>query len=183
MARRAGDAAAGMGRGAAHVKPGNRRAVIGVSKHGARRIELVEAEAAVKDVAADEAELALEVERRQDLAGDDRRLETRARSHRPCRSSDRRPSRAHRPMSARPAASARHAGRRATRHDAPGGSSEIVERRRDQHFDDRRASTSLIAAHPSRRAPYRRGSAQSRFPRHDARRPSVPATRKSSAAR
>src|SRR5579863_4508002 len=57
QARRAGDAAAGVGRGAAHVQAPNRRAIVGVPQHGPRRIELVEAELAMKNVAADKAEV------------------------------------------------------------------------------------------------------------------------------
>src|SRR5271166_5256667 len=66
-----------MGRGAAHVESRNRGAVVGVSQHWPRRIELVERETAVKDVAADKPELALEVERRENLAGDDGRPKAR----------------------------------------------------------------------------------------------------------
>ena len=64
MAGSAGDAAARMGRGAAHVEAGNGRAIVGVSEHGAGGIKLVETQAAMEDVAADEAEFALEVEAR-----------------------------------------------------------------------------------------------------------------------
>src|SRR5271170_4369352 len=66
QARRAADAAAGVGRGAAHIEAGNGRAVVGVAEHGPCRIELVEAQLAVKDVAADKPEVALEVEGRKD---------------------------------------------------------------------------------------------------------------------
>jgi hypothetical protein len=53
LAGRASDAAAEMGRGTAH-ETGNRHSVIGVSELGPGRIELLEVEALVEDVAADE---------------------------------------------------------------------------------------------------------------------------------
>jgi alkanesulfonate monooxygenase SsuD/methylene tetrahydromethanopterin reductase-like flavin-dependent oxidoreductase (luciferase family) len=65
--RRAGDAAAGMGPRAAHIEPCNRRAIIGMAEHGPRRKNLRGLERAVKDVAADEAEGALQIERAHDL--------------------------------------------------------------------------------------------------------------------
>ena len=48
-----------------------------MAEGGPGGIELIERQAAVKNVAADKAEVALEVERRQDLSGDDGRLEAR----------------------------------------------------------------------------------------------------------
>jgi hypothetical protein len=54
-----------MGAGAAQVEAGQRHPVIGMSEQRPGREELVEAHAAVEDVAADQAEAALEVERRQ----------------------------------------------------------------------------------------------------------------------
>src|SRR5258706_1005927 len=76
-ARRAGDAAAGMRARATEIKPAYRRAVVGVAEHRPRREELVERERAVEDVPADQAEVALEVERREDFAGEYASLEVR----------------------------------------------------------------------------------------------------------
>src|SRR5579859_6113460 len=70
-------AAAGMGARAAHVQPLQRPAICAVAQDRARRPELIEAHIAVHDVAADEAELALQIERRVDLPRDHRRLEAR----------------------------------------------------------------------------------------------------------
>src|SRR5688572_23021253 len=61
VARRAGDAAAGMGAGAAQVQALQRSAIVGVSEHRPRRPQLIERKLAVEDVAADQAEIALEV--------------------------------------------------------------------------------------------------------------------------
>jgi len=49
--------------GAAHVKPLQRSAVIAVAEHRARREQLIEAQGAVGDVAADQPEGALQIER------------------------------------------------------------------------------------------------------------------------
>src|SRR5687767_6698152 len=65
MAGRSGDASARMGARAAQIEAGKGHAVIGMAKHRARREKLVEADLAVEDVTPDEAEAALEVERRQ----------------------------------------------------------------------------------------------------------------------
>ena len=67
MAGRAGDAAARMGSGAAQIEARERAAVITVAKHGTRREELIQLEPAMHDVAADEPENALQIERREDL--------------------------------------------------------------------------------------------------------------------
>src|SRR6266700_7849750 len=75
VARRSGDAAAGMRTGSAQVQPAHRRAVVGVAEHGPRRKELVERQRAVEDIPADHAELALEVERGEYFPGDDALLE------------------------------------------------------------------------------------------------------------
>ena len=97
---------------------------------------------AVHDVAADQAELALEIERRVDLPGDHRRLEVGRVRRRPCRRSGRPPPRARRPTTAavgqdRRELLAEQAGDvLARRREA------VVDGRRDQHLDDRRASTS-----------------------------------------
>src|SRR5258706_12012826 len=60
----AGDAAAGMGAGAAMIQAFERSAVIGVAQHWPRREQLVQRQRAVKNIAAQETEVALEVERR-----------------------------------------------------------------------------------------------------------------------
>jgi hypothetical protein len=77
MARSPGDAAARVGRGAAHVKARNGRSIIGMPENRPCRIELVEAELPMKNITANEAELALEIERREDLARNNRRFEAR----------------------------------------------------------------------------------------------------------
>src|SRR5260221_13105962 len=53
---------------AAHVEPLQRAAIVAVAKHRPRREQLVERERAVKDVAADQAELTLQIGGREDLA-------------------------------------------------------------------------------------------------------------------
>ena len=68
MARRAGDAAARVGAGAAHVEAGDGGAIIGMTGHRAQAVELVQVERAVEDVAPHQAELALQVQRREHLA-------------------------------------------------------------------------------------------------------------------
>ena len=73
----AGDAAAGMRTRAAHVETLQRTAIVAVAEDRPRREQLVERERAVEDVAADQAELALEIERRQHPATDDARGEIR----------------------------------------------------------------------------------------------------------
>jgi hypothetical protein len=61
--------------GAAHVQAGDRAAVVAVAQHRARGPQLVERHVAVHDVASDEPELALEVDRRERHDADDRLLE------------------------------------------------------------------------------------------------------------
>ena len=61
----------GMGRRAAHVEVADRRAVARPARHRAQEEELLERQLALEDVAFGEAELALEVERRQHLAVQD----------------------------------------------------------------------------------------------------------------
>src|SRR5208282_2090309 len=68
MAGRAGHAAARMGARAAVIEPGHGTAIVGVSEHRARREQLIERQRAVENVAAEKAELALEIERAQHLA-------------------------------------------------------------------------------------------------------------------
>src|SRR5688572_30631343 len=75
MPRCAGNAAAGMRAGTAHIEPLQRPAIRPVAEHGARRPELVEAHIAEHDVAADKAELALQPLGAEDLAPDDRSAE------------------------------------------------------------------------------------------------------------
>ena len=59
----AGDAASGMGSGAAMVETSQRTAIIGVSKHWPRRKQLVQRQCTVENVAAKQAELPFEIER------------------------------------------------------------------------------------------------------------------------
>ena len=103
--RQPGHAAARMRAGAAHVEPRERPAIIRMAEHRARREHLPEIERAVEDVAADEAEGALEIERREDLPPEHRALEVRRVAVDRRRSSGRRPS------------------RDASSHDEPSGSS------------------------------------------------------------
>src|SRR5258707_11911988 len=67
----AGDAAAGMRAAAAMVEPLQRPAIIGMAEHRPRREQLIERQRAVKNIAAEQAELALQIERRQNLPADD----------------------------------------------------------------------------------------------------------------
>lgn len=59
-----------MGAGAAHVESGDRAAVVGIAEQRPRREQLPEVEGAMKNVAADQAEGALEVERGENLPRD-----------------------------------------------------------------------------------------------------------------
>ena len=65
---RAHDAAAGMRGRAAHVEAVDRRLVLRPAGHGPQEEELLERQLALEDVALGETPLALEVERRHDLA-------------------------------------------------------------------------------------------------------------------
>ena len=89
-ARRAHDAAAGVGGRAAQVEALDGRAVVGVADDGAEQEELVQRHRALEDVAAGQVEGLLQVERRQHLPGDDRLLEVRRVLVRAGRSSGRR---------------------------------------------------------------------------------------------
>ncbi len=100
--RNAGHAAARMRAGAAEVQAAHRRPVVAVTEHRSRREQLVERQRAVEDVAADEPELALEIERRERATAEDAGLEIRRDADRPWRSSGRRPRRARRPRSGPP---------------------------------------------------------------------------------
>src|SRR6185437_14573993 len=75
--RQAGDAAAWVGARAAQIKARNRHPVIGVAVDGPHREELVERKRPVEDVATDEAELALEVERRERAPAEHTRRKSR----------------------------------------------------------------------------------------------------------
>src|ERR1700679_3231589 len=75
MARRAGYTAARMRARSAHVQSLQRTAIVAVPEHGPRREHLVQAQGAVKDVAADQPEGALEIERAHDLPPEHRGLE------------------------------------------------------------------------------------------------------------
>src|SRR5947209_5852096 len=67
MPRRARHSAARMRSGTAQIQALERHPVIGRADHRPRAEELVETHLAVEDVAADQAEAALEIERRMDL--------------------------------------------------------------------------------------------------------------------
>ena len=58
----------GMGAGAAHIEILNRRAVFRPARHRAEKEELVQSQFALKNISFGEAELLLQVPRRDDLA-------------------------------------------------------------------------------------------------------------------
>src|SRR6266404_1012645 len=70
-AGRAHDAAARMRSGTAHIKVVDRSAIVSPPRNWAEKEKLFEGEFALEDVALGQAEFALEVERREDLAADD----------------------------------------------------------------------------------------------------------------
>src|SRR2546423_2727519 len=67
VARGAGDAAAGMRAASAMVEPLQRPAIIGMAEHRARREQLIERQRAMKNIAPNQPELALQIQRREDL--------------------------------------------------------------------------------------------------------------------
>src|ERR1700722_9431602 len=77
MARRTGHAPAGMRAGSAHIESLQGSAIVAVSHHRPRREHLVQAERTMKDIAADQAEGPLEIERAHDLPSQHRGLEIR----------------------------------------------------------------------------------------------------------
>src|SRR6266481_4775709 len=77
MARRTRDAAAGMRAGTAHVESLQWAAIVAVAQHGPGGKQLVQAERAVENVAADQTEGALQVERAHDLPAKHGCLEVR----------------------------------------------------------------------------------------------------------
>src|SRR6185437_14979223 len=77
MAGRAGDTAARMRARSAQVQALERHAIIRRADHRPRAEQLVEAHLAVKDIAADQAETPLKVQRRVDLAAQHRLGESR----------------------------------------------------------------------------------------------------------
>src|SRR3990170_3942237 len=72
VSRRAHDAASGMGSRSAEVQVLDRRAILGPARDRPEEEELVRRELAVEDVPAREAELPLQIQRRQYLAVEDR---------------------------------------------------------------------------------------------------------------
>src|SRR5690606_9707983 len=72
VARCAGHAAARMGAGTAQVQARQRAAIVRLAEYRPRAEQLIEAQRAVEDVAADEAEVAFEIERALDLAAEHR---------------------------------------------------------------------------------------------------------------
>src|SRR5262245_46968306 len=77
MAGSTGDAAARVGARTAHIEPADRCSVVCMAGHRPRREELAELELSVKNVAADETEGTLEIERTEDLSRDHRFFEVR----------------------------------------------------------------------------------------------------------
>src|SRR4051812_11467245 len=61
----------------AHIQARERSPISAEAKHRSRAVQLIERQRAVKYVAADQPELALKIERRQDFAAADARLEIR----------------------------------------------------------------------------------------------------------
>src|SRR5580658_2827828 len=74
---RSHDPAAGMTAGAAQIQPSHRRRVLCRTGHGPHHQKLIERQLAVVPVAADDAKLALDIGRRQQLRGSDRAAQTR----------------------------------------------------------------------------------------------------------
>src|SRR4051794_12801320 len=70
MPRRSGDPATRVSTRAAQIQSLEGHAVVGSADHRPRAEQLVESHLAVEDVAADQAEAALEIERGMDLAAD-----------------------------------------------------------------------------------------------------------------
>ena len=103
------EAGAGMRSRSAQIEVANRRAVPRPAEQRARHEELIERQLAVKDVAARQPVRPLEIERRDDLPRDDRRLGSRARSARSSPSRRRRDARVRRPRSCREGDTARTA--------------------------------------------------------------------------
>ena len=77
VAGSARDAPAGMGTGTAMIEPFQRPAVVGMAEHRAGREKLVQRQGPMKDVAAEQAELPLEIQRGQRLAADHARRKAR----------------------------------------------------------------------------------------------------------
>ncbi len=77
MPRNAGDAAARMCSRAANIETRDRRTIVGEAGRRAHGEDLVHMQAAMEDIATDEAEFTLEIERSEHLAGDDRTAEIR----------------------------------------------------------------------------------------------------------
>ena len=72
VARRSSDTAARMRARTAQIKAGERHPVISGANHRPRAEQLIQSHLAVENVAADQTETALQVERRMDLPGNDR---------------------------------------------------------------------------------------------------------------
>lgn len=77
MAGNAGDAAARMGAGATKIKPCDGHTVIGMAQHRTGREQLVETELTVKDVAVRKSEAPFQIQRRKNLARENRAAEVR----------------------------------------------------------------------------------------------------------
>src|SRR5262245_27345165 len=75
MAGRTGHAPSGVCPGPAQIKPGQCSAVVAVAQHRAGGIHLVQTHRAVEDVATDQPEGALKIERAHDLAAEHGRFE------------------------------------------------------------------------------------------------------------
>ena len=83
--RRTGDTAARMRARAAQIETFQRHPVIGRANHRTSAEQLIKPHLAVEDVAADQSEAALEIERGMDLPADHRLCEARAHEHRQSR--------------------------------------------------------------------------------------------------
>src|SRR5262245_25358292 len=144
VAGRAGDAAAGMRARAAVVEARDGAAVVGMAEHWPRPEELVKRQRAVEDIAADEPERLLEIERAQGLASDHARLEARRIAL------DRVDHQVGNLVAMRvPGAALRQRRRDVLAEQARDmgalGGKRVVEGRGDQHLDDRLAAPALLA--------------------------------------
>jgi hypothetical protein len=135
MAGRAGHAAARVRARSAQIEARQRHAVVGGADHRPGAEQLVEAHLAVEDVAADQAEAALEVERRVDLPAEHRLARSRARGVDGGDDASA-PSRAPRPSCAPGKIVAEMLAEQATRHACPWAQGP-GRASRDQHLDDR----------------------------------------------
>ena len=154
MPRRARHAAARMRARPAQIEPLQRHPIIGRADHRPRAEQLVEPHLAVENVAADQPEAALEVERRMDLPPEHRAWQPRRMAV------DRGDDRVRRflalvvPAPSRPEIVAEMLAEQARDMLALGREAR-VERRGDQHLDDRLLGPAVAELHRARPGAYR----------------------------